>query len=1148
MRAQSHTIKSSTPLRRIPKNRGTVVRNVSEINPMSQQELKNVIHVYSEANRAYYLNRVKNEGNPKKKKKKNVSKKTESEEFDTHNLNPLNYRNEKFEENGALLHLPGCNVTPNYMSQNPSADYGVSSLAYGTLHKSNPLSWGCDYQKHYELPTICSIVKSKHPIYLRPQNAKTGRKNSNISLKNKSKKKNGIKKFGEGCQYDTSFTVKKVPTFGNSKEDEIGNILHDKHKSSAHGLAKDIVVDTTMKDSSCSDKLKDISDGTCNYHCSSNESEGSSVKNSNLGGLKNVLEAREHNPNFTLKREDYNEEKKNGESIIQHKERNKNKHNGLNFINPRRINEMVNMESSNSVDIILSNSTILEVRTSDTESKGTYCSSEKRSKGYSDSLNDSHIFTDKNVKSDYNDSHDYSTPHMGIRRADNYKDREKGKHKMTGHSMTKGLKRNGKLNKASELSPCKESNYDLYSKVAERNKKQGKVLTKCKVPNRGEKHNKNGCADVMWENKNNKKSKQSRKHRNNDSSKNGLDQETNLLDENCSSRGKKKGMTRGLKHGKHMRKNSRQSSSRVKNKKSLSMRMIQALGCQTGDSAGIHNMVASKPTIKETSSVERYDCVDMKNTPNENFGARKETVNLLSRSIPQGGNLTNVEKEAYAKGGPVYEYAVRADTMPRTPLVTYNMHENVPRGGMKNLPQNVFAEVRPEMCNFNLSVPEYTTRRYQSASVLPKFSAPSGPEGNTSMVHSHFPRANPQVIHVPLNLSQGRLHVQGVAAQTEIPILQAHVPLTATVAPYGQAEFALKHDSLPQAHPLQSQPQGKVAQMQQLPFIEKPIVLEQIPQTSVVSSGGLTTADKFCNLTELTNQLISHKGENSGVYPTANSFSKLFNQNCNRSHSIIENISDDLSMKRSADGIFTNTLIKGSGNMDGRYTINSSSNKHIDQLKGPDANVTFSKGESGIPSWVKAYVDTQTTSLKGEEENLNYLNVYTNKMNEKTNTNVNSSSIGILQCLSNIESSSKDMYHQPHTSEHVAYKKSANLQDMSHLIKNSNEKLINLQKKQLLDILQEKEDDVLRKTMHTVDSSHNTNGDLNVQSINQVSGKKYQNLLGSTVQYFSYANPAGATENSAGEKEGVIFSAMPQEIRSNNNPTQNPSQLPGHLN
>ncbi|CAI7722164.1 apical polar ring protein APR2, putative [Plasmodium vivax] len=1192
MRAQSETIKSSTPLRRIPKNRGTVVRNVSEINPMSEQELKNVIHVYSEANKAYYQNCVKNERNPKKKKKKNISQKTESEEFDTHLLNPLNYRNENFEENGALLHLPGSNVTPNYISQNPSADYGVSSLAYGTLHKSNPLSWGCDYKKHYELPTICSIVKSKHPIYSRPQNAKTGRKGSNVSLKNKSKKQNSTKQCGVACQNDKSFTVKKVPTFGNGKEDEIEDVHHDKHKSSEHGFEKNTAVDTTMKDSSFSDKSKDISDGTCNYRGFSNDSEGSSVGNSNFGGLKNVLEASEQNSNFTLKRQDYNEEGKNDSPNIQHKKRSKSQHNHLNVVNPRSINGMVNMPSGNSVDIILSNSTIMELRTSDTESKGAYCSSGECSGDSSDT------------------SHDNSTPHIGMRRARNYKDRGKRKHKVAGHSSTKGSKPNGKSTKARELSACKESYYVPSSKVAERNTKQGKVSTKCKVPHPGEKHNQNGCADVMWENKNNKKEKQSGKHKNKDSSKNGLNHEPNLFDENCCSRGKKKGKTRGLKHGKLVRKHNLQSSSHVKNNKSLNMRTIHALGCQNGACAGNHNMVASKPSVKQLSNVERCSCVDVKDTPGEKFCATNEMANLVSRSTPKGETLTNREKEAYAEGGPFYAYAFRADTMPRTPLVTYNMCENVPQAGMKNLSQNVFAEVRHELANVNLCAPEYTARRYQSASVLPNFSAESVPEGSTPVPQSHFARAHPQVIHVPLELSQGRLHVQGAAAQvhgvtsqvhgvatqvhgvatqvhgvaaqphgvaaqphgaaaqTQAPILQTHVPITATLAPYGQAEFALKREPLPQAQPPQSQAQSQMAQMQQLPFIEKPIVLEQFPLASVISSGELRAADKFCGLTELTNQLVSVKGKNSGAYTTANGLSKPFDQNCNRSHSVVENSSGDLSKKQCSEGVFTNGLIKGSANMDGRYTINGNSSKCIDPFKGSDTKGTFSNGESGVPSWVKTYVDTQTTSLKGEAANVGYLNVYTNKINEKANPNV-SSSMEILQCLSSIESPPSDVYHQPHTPQHVAHKKKGNPQDLSQLIKTSNEKLINMQKEQLLEILQEKGDAGVRKTIHTGDRNHHTvsgshhagdsshhkvnssrhpNGDSNVQPTNQVGGDKYQNLLGSMVQYFSYANPAEAPQNSAGEAGGVVFSPAPQEIGSRSQPAQNIPKLPGHLN
>lgn len=285
------------------------------------------------------------------------------------------------------------------------------------------------------------------------------------------------------------------------------------------------------------------------------------------------------------------------------------------------------------------------MRNSDTESERSYCSSGERSGDSSDYSNDSPICTNKNVKSDYNNSNDYSTPYMGMRRADNYKDRGKRKQKLAGHSSTKGLKHSGKSTKANKLSACKESYYDSYSKVAERNTKQGKVLIKCKVPHPGEKHNPNGSTDVMWGNRNNKKSKQSGKHKNNDSSKNGVDEEPILFDENCCSRGKKKGKTRGLRHGKHVRKYNLQSSSHVRNKKSPNMKTIHPLECQNGACAGIHNIVSSKPDIKQSSNVERCSCVHVKNTPDEKFCARNETANVMSRSTPKRETLTNREME-----------------------------------------------------------------------------------------------------------------------------------------------------------------------------------------------------------------------------------------------------------------------------------------------------------------------------------------------------------------------------------------------------------------------------------------------------------------------------------------------------------------------
>ncbi|SPJ13076.1 conserved Plasmodium protein, unknown function [Plasmodium sp. DRC-Itaito] len=255
MRTQSEIIKPLVPLRRIPKNRGTVVRNVTEINPLSEKEIKNVVEVYSEANKAYYKNylqkeRQKKNKNKGKKKKNNLtytSKKSQSEEFDPLSLNPLHFRNKKFEENGSLLHLPGSNINAKYVPHTINSEYGICSMSYGTLHKSNPLLWGKDYKNHYELPTICSIVKSKHPIYSKPNVAKMFSKlsnnqkvdeqknkmnnnnnnNNNITMKKKKKKKYIINNNNEKNNNNINLSikeyphidVKKVPTFGNCKEE-----------------------------------------------------------------------------------------------------------------------------------------------------------------------------------------------------------------------------------------------------------------------------------------------------------------------------------------------------------------------------------------------------------------------------------------------------------------------------------------------------------------------------------------------------------------------------------------------------------------------------------------------------------------------------------------------------------------------------------------------------------------------------------------------------------------------------------------------------------------------------------------------------------------------------------------------------------------
>lgn len=284
-RSQSERHKILTPFGRTPQNRGTVVRRASETNPMTEKEIKNVIEVYTEANKAYYEHQMKKKKVEKKKKKKNpfknISKnstkivtstsslntsptvtntvtnnftnciaqkssmkssknstkggkkkkakneaqqatkdamlrKQEAMKFDPYSLDPLKYRNEIFEENGRLLHLPGFDIDPSYIPAHPQTPYGVSSLSYKTLHTSNPAAWGNAYTNHYELPTICSIVKSKHPIYAKSNNSKQN--------KGVLKKKQNKSKTNAATQRNmNNLTVKKIPTFGIEQDNDFAN-------------------------------------------------------------------------------------------------------------------------------------------------------------------------------------------------------------------------------------------------------------------------------------------------------------------------------------------------------------------------------------------------------------------------------------------------------------------------------------------------------------------------------------------------------------------------------------------------------------------------------------------------------------------------------------------------------------------------------------------------------------------------------------------------------------------------------------------------------------------------------------------------------------------------------------------------------------
>ncbi|GAW82369.1 conserved Plasmodium protein, unknown function [Plasmodium gonderi] len=1238
MRAQSETIKPSTPLRRIPKNRGTVVRNATELNPLSEQELKNVIHVYSEANKTYYQNCAKNERNPKKKKKKATPKKIESEEFDMNSLNPLKYRNEKYEENGTLLHLPGTSITPKYMNQNPNADYGVSSLSYGTLHKSNPLSWGCEYKKHYELPTICSIVKSKHPIYSKPQNAEIEREHSNIYHKMKSKKKNN-NVFRTSSKNDNKLKDKRVPTFGNYQEDEITSIQHSKHITNEHRYENNDIVDTTIKDSSHSDKSKDISDNTFNYDDFYNDSENSSINNSKSEGLKNVLQEDKHKANLNSKRYGNNIEEKKNLSNIHCNNENKNLNKELKLVNPKRENDIVNMQDNNSLDIILSNVTLMELKNSDTESECLYSSSVYFNGDTSDCMNNSQICgknEEKHVKSDCNNSHDYSTPQMALVQDSRNKGMKKQKNRLPTNKTTKAYKSFGKQTIVKGSLENKESYYDSFGKVSDKNTKGRKVLIKCRMQPI-EEHNPMYYAYEINTNKNNKKSKQKRQFKKKNSLKCDQDYEQNLLNENSFNKSKKKGHTKGLRYDKISKKNNLESNS-IKNNKSLNMRTINTLGSQNGTFIGNNNFVVPESNNQQSSKIEQVNFHNMKNIPNEQSYAKNEIIDIMNQNTPKGGWKINLGKEAYTDGIPSYAYAVHADAIPRVLPVTYSMYENVPYRDMKNQAPNVLSEVLPDLAVVNLCKPECNTKRYHSTSVLPKIQPHLAQDSNTSSMQNHIDRAQTQMFHVPINMSQGKMQTQVSTVQRkmpnmkmqvsntqmqipntqmqipntqmqipntqmqipntqmqipntqmqipntqmqvpntqmQVPITPMQIPITPIQwpitqmqmpiapiqmpitpmqmsiahigAPYGKAGFTLKQDSLPQTYMPHGLEQNHIVQKLQAPVMENPTVLEQIQPTNTVSNRELRIDDKDCNLVELSNQLVQFKGHNNVEYNNDAAFSRSIDHNYNTSYNITECNSGDLNKKEYVENIFTNPLIKGGVNIGGMYANNINPNKCIDQYKSVDDKVIFSKMENAVPSWVKTYTDMQTPVIKSEASNVSCLNINTNTKDDNANSNVNSS-MKNFSCLSNVESCNNNVYHQINNPQLVGNTKRINPIDISNLIKTSNENLINLQNKQLLDILHEKGKCKPSISINNIDNNHPLYDELNIHTQNNVSEQKCQNFIDNTIKYFSCAYPTDVSKKWVGETESIIFSTTPEEIINKNQLIQNNSQLTSHLN
>ncbi|SBS86272.1 conserved Plasmodium protein, unknown function [Plasmodium ovale] len=1200
MRAKSEITKSSTPLRRIPKNRGTVVRKASETNPLSEKEIKNVIAVYSEANKAYYKNYAKNESNKKKRKKKTVYKKTESAEFDLLSLNPLNYRNHNFEENGTLLHLPGYSVTPNYTIQNPNAQYAVSSMTYGTLHKSNPLSWGCEYKKHYELPTICSIVKSKHPIYSKPNNEKTREKFSKCNSKTKGVEKYNTKFVEKKKENSKNMTNKKVPTFGNLKEYQLSDCTKNKDKISEHAYERYYNIETTLKDDDDSDKTKDISDNTYNYSDFFDHSKNSSNKSKLKIETNNGLPGNTNDYNFTLKREDDVAENENNFSNIQNEEQNyMHPNKELNVVNPKNKNGITNMYSNHSVGSTSSNWTLPEFKASDTLSKNEYSQDREYSCSVSEYSNYSHNNGNDDDKSESNNLCDNTmaqgkTEH-GIYNKDEGKRKEKGKREKNplNAATAKEHELHIKKGKTSELSLLRKISCEPFERVPKENSKKQTIPVKFKMHPTTEGNKRRNNPSETSRKQDCKKYKQKKQFRKNNSQKSGLVDDLILSNGFFYNKNKKKNKIKCSKRGYCPKKNNEESDNTVNNK-SHNARITSKIGSKVNTPSDKHNNIphvrileskykndenfynfaASKQNMQEYLKVGQNNLYKMGNLPNEQFYVRNEITNLTNKSIPINNVQVISGKETYTRETPVYAYSVQGRTH-KTPSIIHRTFTNIPQTQQINISQSNVPQLRPELTNVKLCKPEYEANVCQPTAPFPNVQNNLAHSCNIPTMQNHIPGMQSQVVHVPIELSQMQIPISMTqeqistmhpqipvmqshvhAKRTETPIIQRQISTTPTHASIGQATFSIRQDTDPHIHLQNIQLQNHVAHVQQAPVLENPIILEHIPLNQVYSNGELKMGDKPCNRVEIPKHLVelnNHNNEhipyivqNKGQCNVDSCLVKSLDPNCNSSYNKMVNCIGDLKKRQYIDNLPTILINKHSDTINGTNANNVKHIKCLEEAKTIETGIPFLKSEQVHLTWLNGYVDTQAPNIQNEASSVSYLNVYSNNASKSVNCNIINTLAGISKDHSNHDLGKGDSF-QLHNSQQVVNKKSTNQVDLAQLIKTSNDNLINLQNKQLLDILQTKSDDKAKKSNKIVGTRHNGNNELPIVAANNVSGKNYHNLSDSTSK-ISYVNLVDTSQIFSSKTNDTNLSSIPHEISSKNELVQNNGQLADHLN
>ncbi|CAD2111881.1 hypothetical protein YYG_04387 [Plasmodium vinckei petteri] len=1116
MRKKSEIPKLLTPLRRIPKNRGMVVRNTSEINPLSEKEIKNVIEVYSGANKAYYENYIKNEITKKKKKKKNL-KKSKSKNFDSLSLNPLNYRNKDFEENKTLLHLPGSNVTPNYTIHSQTVQYAVSSMPYETLHKSNPLSWGCQYTNHYELPTICSIVKSKHPIYSRANNGKTKRKISKNNNKKKGeKKKKNINLFEKNEMHVNNAQIKEAPTFGNYI-DEFSDFINDKNQKNDFLDGHCSGIDAIKKNSKDSERSKNIVDKTYIYSDFYHD-----LKNSHLKDNIN-------NYNFTLKGNDTIAENNTGSSNITCKDQNDtlNSNKELNDENIKNHNKLKNVSSNNLVDNNLSNSILPKLN-----DLNTYM--------------DNHNVENKYFNYTVSDCSNYSNNKYDM---ENYNDKKED-NVVNSHDIEK-CDHNYNCNEAQNKIPPKKiatKGCETIIKNKKLNdihalKKKSKETVLSSIPPHNEiKNESNNKTNICGLNKNmdvKKKKQKNSKLKKNNSIKNNLDNEENISNECSYNKCKQNSKEKSSKPKKKNSKMNKLQNGYAHNTNLNNETFNSMVKCQVDNNSNIHQNaicmdqnLESKNTIYDFAKNHQKDLCKIENFPNEHFPTNNKVDNVMHKSIPINGIEIINGNEINTNVPSTCVYIVQ-DENNKTKLDIHNMNNKISNGNEKN----------PTLDNYNLYNHEYSKRIYQTTPIPKNNQSYIFKDYNTPVLANSIPNKQPQTAQIPSELNRVLSPISIIPVQahaihtnpqitsetsqlsvspirlpmtqtlthiipqalthvtpTQIPVSQTLPPMTQTQISLTQAQASMTPSSASNGNnnfriirDLSSQIYAKPAPLS-APFIEKPIIIDNTSLVCAYPNTEHLNIDKTSNLIDLSKRIPEFKNnntennsylfQNNAQYNVDNCFIKSITPNVNASYNNkIENNIYDLKNRQYPDNVNTIFINNNNDIIDNKNINNNKNSIYVDRVKTDGMGMNFVKLDQVSPKRINGYINEHNTSVKNENSNMRYINIYPHSESENISCNIINSDGNLNRALG-----TADIF-QCNNSQQTINKNCANKLNLGEVIKNSNNKLLNLQNKELMNILNDNKNDK---------SDNNRSNILNIQN-----EKNPQNILEDTRNSFS---------------------------------------------